>query len=52
MTRWFNSPTDAFLSPCSQKLMKPKVDNSIEPLNLDENDDQKQMEVDNDSNQS
>ncbi|XP_054158681.1 uncharacterized protein LOC128956990 [Oppia nitens] len=24
MTKWFNSPTDAFLSPCTQKLWKPK----------------------------
>jgi len=37
--RWFNSPTDAFLSPCTQKLMKHKADNVIQPLNLDQTDD-------------
>ena len=43
--KWFNSPTDTFLSPCTQKLMKPKHETQcIEPLKLDlENDEQKQM---------
>lgn len=30
-----NSPTDAFLSPCTQKLMKPKHDLMVPPINLD-----------------
>lgn len=47
--KWFNSPTDAFLSPCTQKLMKPKHNEQhIQPLNLnlDENEDQKQISKD------
>ncbi|CAG2119001.1 unnamed protein product, partial [Medioppia subpectinata] len=44
-SKWFNSPTDAFLSPCTQKLMKPKHDNQqvIQPLDLD--DDRKHQSV-------
>jgi len=53
VTRWFNSPTDTFLSPCTQKLMVPKTDgsNTIAPLRLedcldDEEEEQVGMEVD------
>jgi len=49
MNKWFNSPTDAFLSPCTQKLMKPKHESQqhIEPLDLDEKHKQ-DMDVEND----
>ena len=55
--KWFNSPTDSFLSPCSQKLFKPKIlpelqQTKVPSLNLDvddnaDGDQNEKMAVDN-----